>query len=967
MSISSYSTPQVSFSITNPNIARDEARDIAQPFSFLDFINFTKVDYTPDEYSRFYTSYIKQWYSNKDLTQQEQEDEFKAFYTNFIQEIVLNFTTESERRFLSKIDYSSPTDLDVVLPFYANKIREIVIFYKNKREEGKYVIDRNKMKGSSSGVERAIFDNIYNFLFGSQDTLSTSNIQLSSLITKLDIDIEEYIDIYGDYFDLPRTRNCDHSDAPDSISTENEIRQELYSSNVNDIDPDYYFDPDAIKALTTNVFLSTVPAFYINPPNVEVFVDNVCDPNNALNEAIDSRTKGSLTPSDIYSLKRALISKYCSADFYYINTTTSPPTSGILFTAQNPTNNILNIQTADTATVESNEIRLLKDIGLFFKPNKHGLFKVSADKSEYQIDVNQLQDDQIYIFPDPKAYSNVSSNPQSAYPASFRFDYRDGIRNISSGIASGDPYVTNTHQTFNGYSSKESNNNNLSFYNENGYKFNFSDLYNQGLLQKVQYDIFGNEYGLFKTDSLAKVEDLTNINILDLLLDGHLFFDRLEGYNFDYSTAGEYGSTIRSGLSTFTNGFDPLSSFFTLYFREFSPYQDFQISNTRDITLSIRDCAQFTFINGDPLPDPLSSSDINWPGSGNYYYSVLANGTPGITPDFTVDTRFNLSASDYYDYDCGYFTDNTAIPNDFNYSKNYRFINTVDSRFTTQLSTLTAANILTQSERRGVAGKLYVKNQRFSSSSPLSTAFASTLAKYSQTIQNDINSNLTTFDVIRDVIVLETPSALIFEKISYSNGQFSNTNANNTLFDIVSSNQLTKVSNRLLNEQENKVYFTITNPLSVSYINSGYTPKNNWRIIPEIYEYDLNTNTSRKLFPSLDATLPDELSGFVLGSIRETYNFAPVAIKTPTITYNSRNNIYKVTFIVIDNNNQSHICDVDFVREENKLKLVNIKSYNSTGFSRSTTFNNDFGTFFAKISATSGSFSINENDNTLVL
>ena len=52
-----------------------------------------KCDYTPDEYSKFYSSYIKAWYSKKDLTQEEQVDEFKTFYTNFIKEIVLNFTT----------------------------------------------------------------------------------------------------------------------------------------------------------------------------------------------------------------------------------------------------------------------------------------------------------------------------------------------------------------------------------------------------------------------------------------------------------------------------------------------------------------------------------------------------------------------------------------------------------------------------------------------------------------------------------------------------------------------------------------------------------------------------------------------------------------------------------------------------------------------------------------------------------
>ena len=955
MPASTYSTPEVNFSITNIAVSLDEARDQVQPFSFLDFINYTKVDYTPDEYSKFYSSYIKMWYSKKDLTQEEQVDEFKTFYTNFIKEVVLNFTTESERRFLSKIDYNSPTDLDIVLPFYANKLREVVLFYKNKRDEGKYVIDRNKMKGSSVGVERAIFDNIYNFLVGSQDTLATSTIQLSSVISKLDIDIEEYIDVYGDYFDLPRTS-----------TGETDLRQELYNSNVNDINPDYYFDPDAINILTDHALLSSVPSFFINPPPIKV--DPVCDPNNPLAQAAAEKTKGGLSPTDIYRLKRQLISKYCGADFYYIDTTQTTPSSGLLFRSENPTNNLLNLQTADTATVESNQIRLLKDIGLFFTPNKIGLFKLNVDKSEYVIDVNQLENNQIYIFPDPNSYGNVSTNPQSAYPVSFRFDYRDGIRNISSGIASGDPYVTNEHQTFNGYNTKERRSNNLEFLNDNGIKFNFSDLYNQGFLQKVQYDIYGNEYGLFKSDSLTEVSELEGINILDLLLDGHLFFDPIEGYNFDYSTASTDGTTIRSGLSTFTNGFSALENFLLLYLREFTPYQDFQASfSTRNLVPLYRDGAQFTFLDGSALPDPLSSSDPSWPGPFSYYYNTLAD-----CQDFTTDVRFNLSADGYMHYDCGFFTDNIVIPNDFNYSKTYRYIGEVDTRFNTQISTLTSSRLPTQEERKQLAGKLYIKNQRYSLSYPLSTALEKTLTKYSQSIRDDLNSNLNNFDIVKDIIVLETPSILILEKLSYSDGSFGSSQTNNTVYSVVSSNPLVKKSNRFFNEKENKIYFAITSPLEdckyprVPQV-SIYRPRNRWALIPEIYEYDINTNIGRKVFPLDDTSYSDVLEKFIISATGNNYSFAPVSVKTPTITFNSTNNLYKVTYIVMDSNNQSHFCDATFANINNKIELISINIYSTSGITKTTTFNYTYSTFFANINLASGNYIVDESNSAIII
>ena len=483
-------------------------------------------------------------------------------------------------------------------------------------------------------------------------------------------------------------------------------------------------------------------------------------------------------------------------------------------------------------------------------------------------------------------------------------------------------------------------------------------------MQKVQYDIYGNEYGLFKSDSLTEVSELVNINILDLLLDGHLFFDPIEGYNFDYSTASTDGTTIRSGLSTFTNGFSALENFLLLYLREFTPYQDFQASfSTRHIVPLYRDGAQFTFLDNSALPDPLSSSDPGWPGPLNYYYSVLANGQ-----DFTTDVRFNLSADGYMNYDCGFFTDNIVIPNDFDYSKTYRYVEEVDTRFSTQLSTLTSSRIPTQEERKQLAGKLYVKNQRYSLSYPLSTALEKTLTKYSQAIRNDLNNNLNNFDIVKDVIILETPSTLILEKIAYKDGSFGSSQTNNTVYSVVSSDPLVKKSNRFFNETENKIYFTITSPLEdcryprVPQV-SIYRPRNKWALIPEIYEYDINTNIGRKVFPLDDTSYSDVLEKFIISATGNNYSFAPVSVKTPTITYNSTNDLYKVTYIVMDSNNQSHFCDATFTNINNKIELNSINIYSTNGITKTTTFNYTYSTFFANISSTSGGYIVDETNS----
>ena len=165
MSDQSIRTVLVKYSITNPDITDGVYGDTIAPFSFLDFINNTQADYSPDEYSSFYSQYLQTWYSKQDSSEEEQQTQFKDYYRQFIREIVINYTTETEKRFLEKINFNDPADLDVAIPFFANRLKDIALFYKKKRDEGKYVIDRNKLKGSSTGLEKAIFDNIYNFLF----------------------------------------------------------------------------------------------------------------------------------------------------------------------------------------------------------------------------------------------------------------------------------------------------------------------------------------------------------------------------------------------------------------------------------------------------------------------------------------------------------------------------------------------------------------------------------------------------------------------------------------------------------------------------------------------------------------------------------------------------------------------------------------------------------------------------------
>jgi len=370
-----------------------------------------------------------------------------------------------------------------------------------------------------------------------------------------------------------------------------------------------------------------------------------------------------------------------------------------------------------------------------------------------------------------------------------------------------------------------------------------------------------------------------------------------------------------------------------------------------------------------------------YPASTNYYYTVLAEGTfptpvdlqtnqtplSDITTEaafniitetseltFDVDIRYYLSAGGQYKrYEGGFFTDDITLPNDFIYSDNYRYIDSTDSRGSTVVSNLSSSNSsLTKEEQKTLEGKLYVKNGSYSTSELLSSALAKTITKYSTAVQNQINQNLIDFDIIQNTIFLETNSSLIVDKISYKNGKFTQPATNNTLYSVNSSNMVEVFTNRFYVEDTNMIYFARFQ----DDINDtcGPVADNYKAVYPEIYEYNIQQNTSKKIYP--EGVTDASLSAFELNipSISNR-NYTPDSVHTPTIAYNSFNDLFKLTYIVNDKNDFSHIVDVSFKMSDNKLSVIDSNRYESlNNITRTSTFGDT--TNFNSVSASNGSF-----------
>ena len=87
-SVITYNSAVISNSITNPDVDKSAAADNSSPYSFLQFITITRVDYTPDEYNNFYIAYLKDWSTVKNANSTTEQTSFVEYYVEFLKEVL---------------------------------------------------------------------------------------------------------------------------------------------------------------------------------------------------------------------------------------------------------------------------------------------------------------------------------------------------------------------------------------------------------------------------------------------------------------------------------------------------------------------------------------------------------------------------------------------------------------------------------------------------------------------------------------------------------------------------------------------------------------------------------------------------------------------------------------------------------------------------------------------------------------
>ena len=472
------------------NTLNDQKYDNVKPYSFLEFLNRTQV-LTNNYIIQFadYQIYIKKWNAVTTVTYQDYDTTVRQEFLSFLKSIALNYTTAEEKRYLTNIDFSNNDDLEIAVPFFTTKIKQVLLYFADKRDS--YVLDLQlaQGKGSVAGITNYIKTTVIETIFGN-DILPpiTSSQPLSTVSTQLNVEVEEGYDTFNDYFDI------DPFKAPSFYQASGD-RAKYFTANTNTSDPNLFLNLDQSIIDLIN---SVRPVLQ----QLQSLVINVDTPDITLLEPKDFQDYDTVARNNLTLLLNAqLIQKFTGTSFYYLSSNSlGQSVTGLLFEAASPYANLLNVYNPTTLTVPESSTLYERDVGLFFKPTHQSILQLQTPFTfETRSDISLSS---VYIFPDPYSYGNIVGLTKTDHESPFTYIQQgDQIqRNISSNNALGNSFVTKNDFTFESYHSAEQNSS-ASF---------LQNLYNVGIATSYYSDIYGNIFSGLKQQNTNYIQTYGN-------------------------------------------------------------------------------------------------------------------------------------------------------------------------------------------------------------------------------------------------------------------------------------------------------------------------------------------------------------------------------------------------------------------------------------------------------------------------
>lgn len=823
--------------------SNEDINDVStiNPLSYVDWLKYENV-FDKNTAFELYTVYLNNWYAtNTDSTTEQQQQYVRNQYIQLIKQITLEYTTPEEKRFLANIDYNNNKDLDIALPFYSKKIKQIAIYYAGQREEVKYSKIKNNLKGSDYGLSQVVYKQLADIV--ANDTqiiqqLQDLSLTINDVLLNLDISVEELYDTEQNYYNIseksskqeytsfnnsPRFNYFDTSILPTSTRL---FLQETYTQAVIDLIkeiPVMLLSTSGDESDYTNerLITSTNESFAISETVTGTELDRL--DSSAFTEYMKT---GELN----ITYEQLAFQKYSGTDYFYLSTgdTLSETTTGQLFTASAAHKNILNRHHPTIASVVGENLYKLEYLGGFFLGTGVGLASFASFDYNYKYipEVNTIK-----YFPDPEVGATGYFGAYEKYSAPVR--YYENINWNKQSVVMGYNYGLQSQledvPRFTPYQSKEQS------YNEPTGTFRHNDVYDfwddQGKNIWTSPDIYGTQ------QSQADIDERQQ----DLLTGKKIV------YRWKTDIYGNNYSLVKDNVDV-------------------------------DKTAPVNSASNIT------QSEYITNSNTNRSDNiSKYGWQTKIEGTS--------HSRQNLAEQ------------KNSIGTLYARNNTFTGLHRIDDPILTDIY-----------KKYNIIGTVEYKQKTITITD----------------IGNEIINKLIDFDIIQDIMILETRSYIIIEKISYDydTGRIYSGNKNYTfIVKQYYDNKFSMTGNWWYDESKQRILLcqTTEHPLQ-----SGTNDKMIYIIL---YNFDMTTLKLRQAYPDPDyseSQLIYETSQFSLSSIPGDYNI--VKCKPPVLTFNKDSERYSVSQLQFDVSRNPYYLKTDFRMYMESIELIRTNFFKNNYF-----------------------------------
>lgn len=882
------------------------AKDYQSPYSFSTWLtSFKQFNETPEIYLNLYRKYLSTWYQTKNNILLNNQQTVVLSYISIFYDLKLTYFTADERRFLTTLDYTNRQDIDIAIPFFARKIKQICQQLSDLREVIKSQPVKLNLVGTTEDIQKQIFDTL-------QTSFNDSDLQplfLKDNITQTDISNNVRVLIEELYDDTDYYNNTECNEV---LDIEANLYLDITQSILKVLSSVEYILPDVSE------YLTFVPL--LNPTNLEYLYDK--DFISTVNDGLSSN----LNLNNLAKLGQV----FAGSNFYYLSTNSlSEVVSGDLFATTSESSNEQNIFNLKFAVKQlTSGLYTAKDVGGYFLPQYIGLLNYNPIQSNYNVIKSQLPADTLIVYPDPKLYPygnsviaftyNTNSFKHSPSDQYIYGDIKDsdklpGFKGYQSYTESLQYFFNNVSKPTDsvGFFADKKDNIwlNPDVYDNAAYAiFPVNDRQTELLIDntkdiiKFRSDVYGNSYALYK--QAYKVQNLTPAitqTIICLHLDGFQFnYPNNSGIDFDYNvTTPPIDGYTRSGVVLATYN---------------------QVST---VSPSIFGTSQIPMFQ-------LSGTVINIFG-GSFTDDVC---------NIVISENDDLSG--FYSRDVNYY-DSTLSGN-----------NTIYTTITGL-----SANVDIYKKRNILDGEIYVRTGNNTIIQPISSALSANFVRYPQSVYEQLIGNVIDFDIIYDCLIIETTNYKVVEKITYDydNNRFISDYAPIIYMQRSDTDlSINKFGDHWFNEKfKNVLFFNTIWDTSLS--------GNNKVVYPEVYKLELSNYSFKKIYPvyGLDSS-QFTLSGYLdsyynyVSSVDDVpFIFNLQNVDKPVITYSYESDVYTMTSKVYDNAGAYAILEYQFKFTGGSFDLVSNKIYFTGELIRDESYSNDvLGTFLDYITPAIG-------------